>query len=235
MGNFDISDLHSRIGRYLSSVDEIVIDDTVPAVIAKAPLEKGLSQFIPVDNLPDMKDLPFIPERLRDFAYRYATEYRKHATWAKEYNVSVATIAKWLSNPGVRSYIALTRLEKRFYTMARRSALENRVWTRLQEFMSIKITGDNAGAVARILEFCYNILYNPENVGGREKGTFNQAIYVDGVAPSRGDKPYAIGEDISPSPKQIKELQYRVERLKMLEMRKAAMDAEGEDDPRKGL
>ncbi len=226
MASSEIKALHARVCLHVSKVREIVIDDNNPTAIARAPLESTFSQFVDVDNLPNVDDLPFIPERMRDFAYRYATEYKKATAWAKAYDVTVITIQKWLRHPGVKSYVALARLEKRFYTMARRSALENMVWKRLHEFMSIKITGDNAGAVARILEFSYNILHSPEALGGREKGVFNQSIYVGSGEPSNGQSPYAQGQDRSPSPKQLQELQKRLDRLTMLDARKAAMDAE---------
>lgn len=226
MGTSDIKKIHRRIGSYLSNTNEIVIDDSVPAVLARVPLEKGRASFMSIDRIPDVNDLPFIPERLRDFSYRYATEYKKLATWATEYNVSLDTIRKWLAHTGVQSYIALTRLEKRFYTLARRSALENMVWKRLHEFMSIKITGENVGAVAKILEFSYNILHAPETLGGREKGVFNQSIYVSGTEKPVNDiNPYAR-ESRPPSPKQLEEIQKRLDRLKMLEIRKEAIDAE---------
>ena len=227
MVSSNIKKLYQRLyARLQRGIDVIEINDDSPAAIALAPVEKGMSQFITIDDLPDLKELPFIPERKRDFAYRYATEYMTHAKWATEYNVSTDTIERWLKHPGVRSYIALCTLEKRFYTMARRSALENRVWKRLNEFMNIKITGDNANAVARVLEFAYKILNDPSELNGREKGTFNQIIYAGGpgVPPTEGN-PYAAPErDVSPNPRQLEEFQRRLDNLKALKERRAELD-----------
>lgn len=223
----EIKALHKRVGVYLSNVSEIVIDDNSPAAIARAPLQSTFSQFVSVDDLPSMDDLPFIPERMRDFAYRYATEYKKNTMWAKTYGINIGTLERWLGHPGVKSYVALARLEKRFYTMARRSALENSVWQRLNEFMNIKITGDNAGAVARILEFSYKLLNAPDELSSREKGGFSQSIYVG--APESGaasPSPYSEPRDVTPTPRQLDELQRRLDRVRMLDTRKLDMDAE---------
>ncbi len=216
--------LHKKLGDYLSTVEEIVIDDNAPAAIARAPVQNGLSKFVSVEDLPNLDDLPFIPERMRDFAYRYATEYMKEAQWAREYQVTRGTITKWLQHPGVRSYIALARLEKRFYTMARRSALENMVWKRLHDFMNIKITGDNAGAVARILEFAWKILNDPNAASGAERTSFNQSIYV-GAPSNNGSNPYAQTErDVTP--KQLQELEDRMAQLRFLQQQRDAVDAD---------
>lgn len=205
---------------------EVEIDAEVPAVIARSPIEGGPSKFVRVDQLPNLNDLPFIPERQRDFAFRYAVEYKRIATWAKEYNVSPKTIEMWLRKPGVRQYIQLTKLEKRFYTMARRISLENLVYKRLAEWMTIRITGENAGAVARITEFAFKILSDPESVATRTKGEFNQNIYVGGteLKPLDGQSPYAQ-RDHRVSASHMEDLERRLERAhtvmeRLVDMRK---------------
>jgi hypothetical protein len=226
MASSEIKALHTRVGVYLSNVSEIIIDDSKPAVITRVPIESTFSQFVSVDDLPNTEDLPFIPERMRDFAYRYATEFKTQQAWSKTYGVNKGTVERWLRHPGVKSYVALARLEKRFYTMARRSALENKVWARLNEFMNIKITGDNAGAVARILEFSYKILNTPEELGSREKGVFNQSIYVNTPESAEGQAAFAQPRDVTPNPRQLDELQKRLDRVRMMDDRKSDMDAE---------
>lgn len=226
----DLAKLHERVGRYLRRIPEIVVDDSGPPSVVRAPVETGFSSFVSVKDLPDIDSLPYIEERLRDFAYRYATEYKKMETWAKEYNCSSSTIRGWLKNTDVLSYIALVRMEKRFYTMARRSALENLVWQRLREFLSVKITGDNSASVARILEFSYKILYAPEDLSKKESGNFNVFAYSGGSPPpASGPNGYAAPDrDVTPTPKQLEELQRRLDRLKMLEERSKSME-EGEE------
>ena len=55
-------------------------------------------------------DLPFIPSRVRKFAYRYALECKKtRAAWAVEFNVKCNVIDRWLKHAGVKDYIVLVQ------------------------------------------------------------------------------------------------------------------------------
>ena len=57
-----------------------------------------------------LKALPFIPEKIRFFAYRYALECKEpRKFWAGEYGVKVCTVEKWLRHAGVRDYIQICR------------------------------------------------------------------------------------------------------------------------------
>ena len=226
----DIPKLNKRLGDYFSNTQIVEIDDSKPAAIVMGPVEAGINKFIDVDNLPSLDELPFISERHRDFAYRYATEYKSRKEWAKEYNVNPVTIDKWLRTDGIRTYIALARFEKRFYTMARRVSLENMVWKRIKEFLSMKVTGDNANAMARILEFSWRILNEPEEFHDRSKGVFNQQIFM---APSSTGNPYAQTaqeRDVTPTPRQLEDLRKRIERVSMLNERADEMGSDGGSD-----
>ena len=110
--------IRARVRSYLVETRTYSVDPTLPAVVVRAPVETGLSRFINVDNIPNLEDLPFIPERMRDFAFRYATEYMPVKQWAKVYNVSPETIRSWLSHEGVRAYIAVCRFEQRMFNLA---------------------------------------------------------------------------------------------------------------------
>ncbi len=58
--------------------------------------------------------LPFIPGRIRDFAFKYSTaECQSLTYWAEQYGVSVNLISKWLNRPGVREYVAICQTQKR--------------------------------------------------------------------------------------------------------------------------
>lgn len=215
------SDVVKRLKSLLDArnAEEVVVEPANPAAIVRAPVEAASSVFVSVDDLGSVDDLPPVPERLRDFAFRYATEYRKHSSWAKEYNVTVEMIRRWLQRPGVRQYIALTRYEKRFYCMARRVSLENLVYKRLSEWMSLRITDGNAGAVARITEFAYNLLANPSDIAPRAKGVFAQSINIGidagnppPVDPDGEPGPYAMQEMAVASEAELSALRERVER-----------------------
>ena len=55
-----------------------------------------------------LKNLPFLPARIREFAYRYAFEIRKtRAAWGAEFNVKCNVIDRWLKYPGMKDYVAI--------------------------------------------------------------------------------------------------------------------------------
>ncbi len=63
-----------------------------------------------IEKITRTEDLPFIPERIRFFAYRYAMECKEpRKFWAAEYGVKVCTIERWLRHEGVRDYIEICR------------------------------------------------------------------------------------------------------------------------------
>jgi len=65
-------------------------------------------------EITKVEDLPFIPERIRVFAYNYALQPKKQRkVWAKEYGISVRAVESWLRHAGVRDYVAILRSEAR--------------------------------------------------------------------------------------------------------------------------
>lgn len=211
--------IEDRIRDHIANDQKIEVSENEPIAMALAPVQVGLTSYIDVSDIPDMDSLPYIPERKRDFAFRYAMEYKSVREWAAEYNVAVNTISSWLCDPKVKAYIAVTRYEKRMFTLARRIVLENRVYDRLMEFLNKPLTNDNASAMERALEFAYDILNNPQRVGGRTKGVFNQSIGgVSGSGTYTGPNPYAQTErDVTPpTEKQLKTLEERIEQARLI-------------------
>lgn len=195
-------------------------DDNATAVVL-APVEAGLSKFIPVTDLPSLDDLPFIPERMRDFAFRYATEYKPVKVWAKTYNVSVVTIDKWLRHEGVRSYIAITRYEQRMFNMAQRVALQRRVYSKMNEIFDTRITADTIGPIVSLVKFAYNITHDPGDAGSRQKGVFNLNVGVNTSSQSYAgvDNPYQQDDSTkvrNVTPKKLAELKADIEELEMM-------------------
>src|SRR3972149_6598415 len=119
MAKSDLLDLlDAEVGQIISGTRMMEIAEDKPGAGVLAPVEMGISQFIDVSDLPNLNELPFIPERMRHFAFRYATEYKPEKYWVKEFGVAIETIRKWLRHPGVRSYIALSRFEQRMFNLA---------------------------------------------------------------------------------------------------------------------
>lgn len=199
----------------------IEIDENLPAAIVRAPMSMspgGRAGVISVDNVPSLEDLPFIPENLRDFAYRYATEYKSNPAWAKIYGVGVKTIRTWLKKEGVQALIAISRYEQRTYNVAQRSVMNNQVYTTMNNILRTKITADTIGPIVAMSKFIYKILNEPEHMAQQDassKGVFNASININNSpgAPS----PYAQSQKmVNVTPRQISELRSDIDELEMM-------------------
>lgn len=190
------------------------IKDDAPTAMVLAPVEAGISRFIDVENLPSLDDLPFIPERMRDFAYRYATEYKPHKFWAKEYGVVVTTIETWLRHEGVRAYIAISRFEQRMFNLAQHVIMQRNVYKTINAILTTKITADTIGAITQMAKFVYQILVNPQEAAKPTKGMLNVNIgYPASVAPNNGN-PYTQERNVTPL--QLEKLKEEIEELDIM-------------------
>lgn len=216
--------LRNRVDDYVSRVPVSELDIDAPASIVRAPISVGAgNRFISVDNIPDLRDLPFIPERMRDFAFRYATEYMPLTKWAQEYNCSTGRVSKWLSHEGVRAYIAVCRYEQRMYNLAQHVTMQKNVYRSINKILNTKLTGETIGPIVSLTKFVYQILHDPQGAGDRAKGVFNLQIgFGQTDNSSVSDSPYA--SDGNPyrvptrdvTPKQIAALEADIEELDIL-------------------
>ena len=92
-------------------------------------------------EIPD--ELPSLPENLRTFAFRYATETRRHMDWANIFHVSIYTIRNWLLKPPVLQYVLKIRYERQALMVERLSELEKRATSKLAEILEEPITENN--------------------------------------------------------------------------------------------
>lgn len=151
--------LQKEILNYLKKTKAQDINIEAPMPLVNAPVETKINKFISVENLPaSLDDLPFIPERMRDFAFHYAVEFRSLKGWAKMYNVTLGTIDKWLRNPGVRMYIGLIRYQRRMYNFAMSVTLERNSYKALNDILTKRITNDTIGSILSAAKFVYNML-----------------------------------------------------------------------------
>lgn len=211
----DRSKIRKKIRDYRSRTKIAEIDPSKPAVIFKAPIEIGLDRFIEVQNLPKLEDLPFVPERLRDFAFRYATEMKPRREWAKIYGVSLSSIGKWLANEGVRALIALTKYERRIYHMGMILQIEKRMYDVLNTILGVKITTDNMHSVLEAAKFVWKMFNTPEDVGDRARGQFNVSIGLGpgGIGGDGRNNPYqSAPRDVTPDDRDA--LEERIKNLK---------------------
>jgi len=186
-----ISELRKQIEDYRSRTEIAEIDPSQPSIIFKAPVEVGLDRFIDVQNLPKIEDLPVVSERLRDFAFRFATEMKPQREWAKIYGVSISAIKRWMTNEGVRALIALTRYERRIYHMGMILQIEKRMYGVINAILGVKLTTDNMSTVLSTAQFVWKMLNTPEDVGDRAKEQFNINIGLGMNSSGDGrDNPY---------------------------------------------
>lgn len=215
--------IRDRVRSYLVGTRSYTVDPTLPAVVVRAPVETGLSRFINVENIPNLEDLPFIPERMRDFAFRYSTEYMPVKQWAKVYNCSVETIRGWLSHEGVRAYIAVCRFEQRMFNLAQHLTMQRNVYKTINTILNTKITADTIGPIVSMAKFVYQILHDPQGASDRAKGTLNVNIGYGSPPQVETDSPYA--QEGNPyanktirnvTPKQLQALQSDIDELEIM-------------------
>lgn len=206
--------LRERVNKYRESTKIAEVDPDKPSAIVRAPVEAGLDRFIEVRDLPDVDKLPFVAERMRDFAFRYASEMKSIRIWAKEYGVSPATIDKWLSHEGVRALIALTRYERRTYLQGVALQIEKKMYQVIDKILSVKITTDNMSALLSTAQFVWKMINAPNEVPSSTKRAFTASIGIDIGSNGRGEKnPYEkhreiTAEDIQKLDAQIEYLEY---------------------------
>lgn len=216
-----LSRLRERVRSHVLTAKVMDIDPSEPTTIVRAPVQAGISRFIDVSNLPSLDDLPFIPERMRDFAFRYSTEYMPNKVWAKTYNVTVTTIENWLRNEGVRAYIAVCRYEQRMFNLAQHVTMQRNVYKTINAILTTKITADTIGAIVVMSKFVYQILHDPQTASDRTKGVLNVNIGFGNSQPAPSGayaiegNPYARSER-NVTPKKMKELQSDIAELEIL-------------------
>jgi len=207
--------LRKELDEYLDRRAGVMeIKDDEPAVMVLAPVEAGISRFIDVSELPDLKDLPFIPERMRDFAFRYATEYKPYRFWAKEYGISARTVEAWLRHESVRAYIAICRFEQRMFNMAQHVIMQRNVYRTINTILTTKITSDTIGPIVSMAKFIYQVLINPSEAGDRAKGTLNLNIGFPTSPSGDNGNPYA--RERSVTPKLLESLKAEIDELDVI-------------------
>lgn len=103
-------------------------------------------------------ELPDLPNRMREFAFRWMTEYRSTKDWAKLFNVSVTTIWIWRTNPKIVKYAAVIKYKRNALMLERNLTLENKAYTKLNEILDMKITEDNAEVMRKTILDTLNII-----------------------------------------------------------------------------
>jgi len=154
----DYSSLERLTNKYLKNSDEVHIDIDRPMALVKSYASPGVSKFIDVEDLPDLKKLPKLPEHKRDFSFRFATEHKSWVDWGRVYGVNPSTIRNWLKDPGVITWIAVTKMERKTWMYGQRLNLERKTFEVMNKLLDMRITVDNAKEVLDTVRFVYGVV-----------------------------------------------------------------------------
>jgi hypothetical protein len=127
--------------------------------LAKRPNRRGLKRFPEVVEIPEK--LPDLPENLREFAFRYATEYRTNADWAHIFHTSTFTIYSWISRSDVAGFIAKIKQERRLLMAERLSDLEKKAYTKLNKILDFPLTQDSLEPIRKTIIDILTLTQNP--------------------------------------------------------------------------
>lgn len=102
-------------------------------------------------------ELPELPERHRDFAFRWATECRTDRAWAQVFHVSMSTICNWKRIPKIRTYRTLVRKKWETALFERMKLLEDKAYRKLDEILSTPVTDSNMESIRKTICDVLNI------------------------------------------------------------------------------
>jgi len=213
--NLHLNEIAQDIEGYLARKLSIFDVKSKELAVVRAPVDSGYSHFVDVDKLPDREDLPALSERMREFAFRYATEYKTIMKWAQEFGVAFQTVHKWLSNPKVRQHIAYIRYERRMYNMAVWIQLEREALRALHKILDTTIDGYTIDAIKSTAKFILEWMKDPSRISPREKGMINQQIGFFSVGSGKAyEDPYRT--ELNATDEDIKKLEHKIEDLEMV-------------------
>lgn len=99
----------------------------------------------------DDPELPLLPEKHRMFAFRWATEYRTNAEWARIFHVSDTRIAEWKRNPKILKYYLIIRQKQNMVLMERMKLLETKAFQKLYEILDMEVNAKNADVIRKTI------------------------------------------------------------------------------------
>jgi len=230
MGKY--KDISKEIHDYAKTRDSHEITDGKASVIVKMPVEVG-KRIFDVSDLSSLSDLPVLSERLRDFAFRYGTEYNTQEGWAETYGVDRKTIRRWLAKPEVAQVIALNKFEMRSISYGYQVSLRQKMYRKLSDFLDAPLKTTNMDSILAAIKFINSEVLGEGggDISGREKGVFNVNI---GMQSSRGEfaSPHRIERDITP--KELAKIEYDIERATAILEYTRAENGSGKADGNNG-
>ena len=225
-------DIEKEIRSYIKSRTTVDLVDGKATVIVKMPVEVGKRVF-DISELPTLADFPSLPERQRDFAFRYGTEYKTQEEWADIFGVSRPTIQRWISKPEVAQVVALTKFELRAYNYGFMIRLQRKMYTKLDEFLDVKLTSTTMDSVLNAIKFIKSeILGTGGGVSSREKGSINVSIGMssDERYGDQVDAPSPLRAERDVTPKDLAKIELDIERASAILRYTSGDNGDGVDD-----
>lgn len=196
MKAYDMTKYRRRAKRYQQGMQAVKPESSS----TEMPIEVWDNTFM---RPPDVKSIEEIelPERIRDFAVRTVLEgYKPDRVWAELCGVSMATIGNWRRRDDVAKLRAFMLYERRAYSMARMIRLEHRLFDRIDELLSMRITGDTAPVALQTVKFVAAMLRGES--GDTDPKTLAMFNVNVGMGPNGGQtkigSPFRKERDVTP-------------------------------------
>lgn len=161
------------------------------------------------EAVPIPEEMPQLPPYLQIFAFRYATEVRRHVDWANIMHVSIYTIRYWLLKPDVMQYILKLRQERQFLMVERIANLERKAYEKLDEILDTAIDGYTIESIRKAVLDTIGLARGGDPQSLRE-GTVNVNVNANAQAG-------AVSVSNSTARASTEEIKERIQELEMIE------------------
>ncbi len=138
-------------GKCLIQATEASIRNPSMLLYSKQTGKKTRAQQL-AETVEIPETLPTLPPYLQTFAFRYATETRRHCDWAQIFHCSIYGIRYWLLKPQVMQYILKIRQERQMLMAERVSEIEKKAYERLDDLLSLPANTENAETLRKTIQ-----------------------------------------------------------------------------------
>lgn len=158
------------------------------------------------------RDLPLLDEVRREFAFRYATEYRKKKEWCEIFKISPYTLRNWLQRADVAQYIAKVRRDRNSLMSERLLNLEKKSYAKLDSLLDLDIKDpDNAQIVQHTIRDVLSIM--GADINGKGSASKTPAVQIQ----MQQNQQMINNSDPSELANEIKELNKQLDELSILD------------------
>jgi len=167
--------------------------------------------------------LPLLPEKYKNFAFRWATEFRSNKQWADIFHVASSTIEAWKRNPKILRYYIIIRKKHNLLVMERMKLLEERCFQKLYEMLDLPVTDKNFDAMGKMIM---------KILGMDIDGNFNLRVTAESSSSSAGEKAVTKVEasiDVDQLRERLDEISLLEQVVKGASMRKVGQDVQQEE------